>query len=50
MRNKVKIPQTKKIDLDKLSNEEEKEWLNKQAKLLGRYTNFFYRKTIYKVK
>lgn len=27
-----------------------KQWLNKQSKLLGRNTNFLYRKTIYKVK
>ena len=27
-----------------------KKWLNKQAELLGRNTNFLYRKTIYKVK
>ena len=27
-----------------------KNWLHKQNELLGRNTNFFYRKTIYKVK
>lgn len=34
----------------KISKLEYKNWLNKQNKLLGRNTNFFYRKTIYKVK
>ena len=38
---------TAKINYD---NIDFKKWLNKQAELLGRNTNFLYRKTIYKVK
>lgn len=33
-----------------IDDNEYKKWLNKQNKLLGRNTNFLYRKTIYKVK